>query len=105
MEDITSAIDASVSIGKNELQMQFSTSNSLAAPTKLKIVLFFFIKSRGGSNDKMNNRIRIHYIVNYYKHFMHVLQTGIKSKLRIDVRARPVTSYQHCLPLLLTIFV
>ena len=47
-----------------------------------------------------------HCIVNYYKHFMHVLlQTGIKSKLRIDVRARPVTSYQHCLPLLLTIFV
>ena len=31
---------------------------------------------------------------------MHVLQTGIKNKLRIDVRARPVTSYQHCLPLL-----
>ena len=39
-----------------------------------------------------------YYIVNYYKHFMHVLQTGIKNTLRIDVRARPVTSYQHCLP-------
>ena len=34
---------------------------------------------------------------------MNVLHTGIKNKLRIDVRARPVTSYQHWLPLLLTI--
>ena len=46
-----------------------------------------------------------HYIVNYYKNCMYVPQTGIKNKLRFDVRARPVTSYQHCLPLLLTIFV
>ena len=32
-----------------------------------------------------------------------VLQQFIKNKPRIDVRARPVTSYQHCLPLLLSV--
>ena len=49
--------------------------------------------------------ILTHYIVNYHNNFMHVLQTGIKNKLIFDVWARPVTFYQHCLPLLLTIFV